>query len=144
MTHAEASTRLTELLTLPKNWNSYDADPPNEAAMINTCLVLGFMAAHKLEADRVLADANGGVGIVWVSAFNKGHQAHIICTNKGTVTAATWDAGDDFKFWWVSDFNLLGATDPGYDYPDEGDLQLNIQETLEYIRHYIWANHDTV
>lgn len=144
MIHSEAVAKLTELLALPKNWDSYGADPPNEASAINAFLIFGYMVAHKLEADGVLADTEGGIGIVWVSEFNKGHRAHIQCTNEGTVTAVSWDDDGDFKFWWVSDFNLLGATNPGFDCPDEGELQLNIQETLEYIRHYIWANHDTV
>ena len=149
MTYPELIEQLDALLKLGKNWDSYDADPPNETAIINARFVLEFMRGN-LEADRVIPCADGGVGIVWVSEFNKGHYAHIECNNTGAVTGVTHDrnvadSNDPafMKFWWISDFNLETG-EPGIDRPDEHDLQLSLTESLEYIRHYIWANHDTV
>jgi hypothetical protein len=148
VTYNESVAQLDSLLKLKKNWDSYESDPPNEQAMVNARCVLEYMKDN-LEANRVVPVADGGVGVVWVSEFNKGHYAHIECSNDGTVTGVTHDRNvletNDpafMKFFWISDFNK-DEGEPGVDRPDETDLQLTIQESLEYIRHYIWANHDT-
>jgi hypothetical protein len=140
MTYPELVAQLDSLLTI---------DTPNEIAIINARFVIEFMKDN-LEANRVVASSEVGIGIVWESEFNKGHYATIECANTGMVTGLTHDRNiadcNDpafMKFWWISEFNLDHGI-IGVDRPDEHDLQLSLIESLEYIRHYIWANHDIV
>lgn len=127
---------------------------PDEGALDNARRVLSAMEAHNLEGDQITQDERGGVNIVWNSQFNVGHEANIECTNDGIVTAYTINHNtDEMKFWWVREFvkfqwfNTGVVTqgswgEPGFDFPDPTELILTLEESMEYIRHFIWANHD--
>ena len=97
------------------------------------CTFLEHMADNNLEATQI-ADASYGIKIIWKNGFNKTHIVEVTFYNDGLVVGLAYDVdkpGWD-KEWLVTE--LSG--------PKEGYLRLSIDETLEYIRHFIWANHN--
>ncbi len=64
-----------EMAVLPKGWDTYDADPPNETAIDNARMMLVGLP----KPDCILPDVEGGVGIVF------GHQRWVSCDNSGEI-----------------------------------------------------------
>jgi hypothetical protein len=122
----EAQTSLT------KNWDSYDADPPNSLAIANMRTVLESMATQQLDASRVVPSAEGGLGVVWMSEFGLSRLAYIECCNDGSAGAVTSDNAGAVQVWYIGDIHR----------GDVDSVVLTLEETLERIRHFIWANHD--
>lgn len=96
---------------------------------------------HSLEPDWLIHD--GSIVFSWCpQEFNHGHIAEIEID--GVVTATTYikDHSTKRKFWWISDF-LAADYEPGWTGPISDDaLVLTLAETIECIRHHIWANHN--
>ena len=91
----------------------------------------------RLEASKMV-DTDHGVKIVWENGFNKTHVVEVIFYNNGFVMGLAFDiekVGWD-KRWTVTELSVPYSSD-AIPLP----LQLTIDESLEYIRHFIWANH---
>jgi len=106
--------------------------------------VLAFletMLDHQLEATRIEDDGDGSIRIVWENGFNKTHTATVTFFFFGPVIGEALDADPSFeKLWSVKEL----TPHTGQLKPLNGNddiLELTIAETLEYIRHFIWANH---
>ena len=91
---------------------------------------------HALEPDSISTSSNPSVKFLWhPQEFNIGHVAAIAVWFDGSISATTYSlnctpaAKSTAKFWWV-------------DHGPEGELVLSLPETIEYIRHHIWANHN--
>ena len=105
---------------------------PSQKAVCHMLSILEHMVEHELEASKLLC-IEDGFKIVWADGFNVGHKIEIHCSNSGMVVGkATGTNPDTNKIWIVSDLSPTV----------EGNLLLTLDETLEYIRHFIWANHD--
>jgi hypothetical protein len=115
-----------ELLALynPAEWQ-YASSPE---AVSNMLSVMEEMVSHNLEASRIV-NSESGLSIVWEDGFNVGHRAEIICCNDGSVIGKTINE-EKVKMWRVSGFK------------NELVFSLSLAETLEYVRHFIWANHN--
>ena len=142
MTHAEMHARVQVLLATPCEGKG--PEQPNNIAYRNALDLLAAMERHSIECTAIYPLANGGFEFAWFGS-NRPHHASLECANDGTVIGSSYDAttlfdvnDDVLKFWWVSNFNL--AT--GEPVPDKDALQLSLEETLEFIRHWVWANHD--
>jgi hypothetical protein len=79
-----------------------------------------------------------GASFVWENGFNKTHRAEIICFNSGAVVGTTSDteAPDTKKVWFISDLSAVLPV------PEVNPLLLTLDESLEFVRHWIWANHN--
>jgi hypothetical protein len=137
----ELREQLEALRTLLPDWDSYGAEVPNEWSLTTCKDILHLLETdHKLEADKVVADVDGGVAIFWKDmVFNKGRNAYIGCLNDKTVWVTlsnanipTTDPGW-FKFWYVSELTEVNEDITNY-------LFLDIDESIELIRHFIWAD----
>ena len=140
-----SATELLESLepykALKFGWDSYDkADPPNELAFSHIRTILEKMQTDALEGTKVVPHCDGGLEILWSSTFNKGHLAYIDCLNNGHVTLVSAnmnsDADLDFRYRVISDLNSAPS-----DEVEEGTLTITLKEALEFIRHYMWADH---
>jgi hypothetical protein len=109
-----------------------------EVGSFNIASIKAELLVHKLEwdFDRVTTE---GHGVLWENGFNKTHRAEIFCFNSGAVVGKSWDTEqpDNIKVWLVKDLSdnitLSTFTKP---------LLLTLDETIEYVRHWIWANHN--
>jgi hypothetical protein len=98
---------------------------------------LQHMEEHKLEASRI-KDTQFALSIIWENGFNATHKVEVTFFDAldCVIGVATDTANPAFgKDWVVKELSEL--RDP----PISKILVLNIDETLEYIRHFIWANH---
>jgi hypothetical protein len=79
-----------------------------------------------------------GASFVWENGFNKTHKAEIICFNSGAVVgiASDTEMPDQKKVWFVKDLSTFLPT------PEAKPLLLTLDESIEYVRHWIWANHN--
>lgn len=102
---------------------------PSTFAIDHMFSVLVSMSSHNLEASRIKITADS-ISIVWENGFNVGHSAEIICHNDGSVRGKAINE-EYTKDWQVSDFAA-----------ERQIFFLTLDETLEYIRHFIWANHN--
>lgn len=74
--------QLAALRTLRARWDSYHAQPPNEAAIQAADSALFVLRARNAEPSAVLPSAEGGVGICFVKADR---YAHLEFANDGDV-----------------------------------------------------------
>jgi len=90
------------LANLPPDWNSYGAQPPNEAALALARKVLAKAREADMVPDRIDASADDGVAICFLRGSN---YADIECFNSGEIAAVThvrcgkyvpdaWDVGE--------------------------------------------------
>jgi hypothetical protein len=77
---SNAKKHLSSLTTLPHNWDSYGAPAPNQAAIANAARVLDSLQYFELSIVRILASAEGGIGICFVQGDS---YADIECSNEG-------------------------------------------------------------
>jgi hypothetical protein len=99
--------------------------------------VFECMKKHDLEHNRTTVSADYS-SIFWEDGFNKTRTIELRCFNSGLVAGFADDSADrSEKIWWVSDL-LQGRSLPNF----EDILLLTLDETLEYVRHFIWANHN--
>jgi hypothetical protein len=80
----EESRRVTmeldRLRSLQNDWNSYGAEPPNEIAFDKAKLILSIAQTLRLPISRVVASAEGGIGVCFVRG---NRYAHIEASNQG-------------------------------------------------------------
>lgn len=113
---------------------------PSSFAIKNMLAILDGMVVHNLDGSQIVNSVDG-LSITWEFGFNKTHEAEIKCYNSGLVVgtsiniaADTWDKGE--KVWWIHELSPLNVIE------FENSLILTLAESLEYIRHFIWANHE--
>ena len=110
---------------------------PTQIAVRNMSAIFTALIAHNLDASST-AITNDYSCVVWEDGFNKTRKAEILCFNSGQVVGTVTDSDDASlnKIWWVSDLCPLN--------PVEFDdiLLLTLDESLEFVRHSIWANHN--
>jgi hypothetical protein len=117
----------------PSTWE-YKATP---VAVDHMLSIMEGMVKHDLEASRIAVKPES-VSVVWENGFNRAHAVEIICFNCGAVMgkATDTDQPDWCKTWWIS--GLCNPLPSGCTHP----LFLTLDESLEYVRHFIWANHN--
>jgi hypothetical protein len=107
-------------------------------SLLTLFAILKAMAKHNLDATKIV-DLEGSldvISILWQDGFNATHKVLLMCPNNdGQVIGQATDSADPTweKMWIVSDLSPEG---------NEGVLRLTLDETLEYVRHFIWANHN--
>lgn len=138
----ELRKELPGVLTQDFGWEC-----PNSIAIKNSNSVLDAMEKYQLDATTVVQTAEIGIAFVWLSVLAPERYAHIECTNDGAVTGTRSNRNVDFnhpdfcKVWWISELTKQTGT-PGVDCPGSGDLILSLEETIEHIRCFIWADYN--
>jgi hypothetical protein len=110
---------------------------PTPAAAKNLLALIEACAAHNLSVSYTsLTDEFSS--LVWEDGFNKTHRVEIMCYNCGVVVgkATDTDEPDGARVWFIPE--LSDDLPPATTRP----LLLTLDESLEYVRHYIWANHN--
>ena len=88
---AEARERLASMALLAPNWDSYGAEPPNARSRALTTCILGLLQRQVMSPTRIVASAEGGVGII----FSDGERyADIECLNSGEILTAIYSGQD--------------------------------------------------
>ncbi|MEX2120023.1 MAG: hypothetical protein WD847_10555 [Pirellulales bacterium] len=84
----ERLDRVARLQSLPRDWDSYGAEPPNRVAVERSRHVLEILSASGLPSPQITPSAEEGICI----SFRNGRfYAHIECFNSGEIVAATSD-----------------------------------------------------
>lgn len=104
------------------------------------CIRIALVLADEMEARHLdasyLVVAKPGLLLTWTSEFNKGRTAEIEINDDGYVQASVnGPHADHLLAWEITDFPFEGK----FKRPEH---KMNLAETLEYIRHFIWANHN--
>lgn len=87
------------LARLPKGWDSYGADPPNETAIKTSSDFIGILRDYQLRPTKVSPSAEGGVGI----CFERDDKyADIEFLNDGDVVAVKYRGQSDPEVWEVA------------------------------------------
>ena len=96
---AKLHEELDQLKSLPPDWDSYGADPPNGAALAAAGAILQGLRSAELAPDLVLPSAEGGVAI----AFVRGDRyADVECLNDGDVLIGLSDDRGAHRVWETS------------------------------------------
>jgi hypothetical protein len=74
--------QLRMLQGLRKNWNSYNADPPNPMAFDGAHRIIAKARYERIDVTRLVPSAEGGVGVCFVSG---NRYAHIEASNDGEL-----------------------------------------------------------
>lgn len=98
------SEQLKELSNLPTNWDSYDAEPPNDTALNWTKEILNILSKIGFFPTRITPSVENGVAI---SFIGNGKYADIECFNDGDILAVTSDGTGNPEVWEV-EANTLG------------------------------------
>ena len=108
---------------------------PSPVAVSHLLSLLERMVPHNLEASRIINNIEGLL-LTWEEGFNKLHYVEIQCYNAGLVVARAIDyESKEIKIWWIEELSPLNPVE------HETNLILSLDETMEYIRHFVWANH---
>jgi hypothetical protein len=100
----------------------------SEEERANVMRVFAAMEEHNLEAAHVVV-FNTCTRIYWHGGFNKNHEASIAC-DAHRIIGRTYTVNEEIKTWQIEG-------------PPTDGLEIPLDETLEHIRHWIWANHET-
>jgi hypothetical protein len=84
--------RLDELGKLIRDWDGYGAEAPNSLAVANAELVICELCRVEHEPDRVVASAEGGIGVY---LFRLKKRMLVECFNDGDICALI--SGSDFE-----------------------------------------------
>ena len=103
---------------------------PSNLAIINAGRVLNAMQEHQLEATSINND-HDVLRITWIGEFNTHKSVCMKFLGEGIVLCQVYEANTPTKMIGVSEFSSEFFT-----------LRLPLAETLEFIRHHIWANHE--
>ena len=95
---AELYERLDRLAELREDWDTYGAPPPNRSSMSNARSILALFEKACLTPTKVVASAEGGVGIVFVRGDK---YADVECLNEGDVLAAKYKGDAEPEVWEV-------------------------------------------
>lgn len=88
---------LEEMACLPKGWDSYHADPPNERAISNARPICNALATAG-EPWRVIPSVEGGVGVLLARSTRERYFG-FECLNGGSVTATISIMPAEGEFW---------------------------------------------
>ena len=110
--------QLQRLATVERNWDSYGADAPNEAALVSARDILKILEFAAFPPTRIVPSAEGGAGICFVEGEN---YADIECLNTGEILAAMYCGQAEPTVWEV------------------GGGEQSIRSTIEKIRVHITA-----
>jgi hypothetical protein len=101
---SELSAQLSQLDSfrlLRTGWDSYDAEPPNEAAIANARRILQCLWSRPTSAPfRLVPSVEGGVGIVFSGGGKK--YADMECFNDGEILAITSE-GSEPTVWTIGE-----------------------------------------
>lgn len=90
--------RIEDLENLKNNWDS-EIEPPNETAMNNLKLYLGYVNdITQLKGWDIVPSVEGGCGIFWTKEYK---YADIEFYNDGSIAAITTDRVEPGKAWEV-------------------------------------------
>lgn len=98
--YREQRHALIRLGNLMPNWNSYGADPPHPKTIGTARRLLKALRDIDLSPTKVLASAEGGVGIIF---DEPGRYAVIECLNSGDIVALIARGDDEPDVWEVRD-----------------------------------------
>jgi hypothetical protein len=91
---------LENLRSLPSNWDSYGAEPPDERSLSSAGFLLSRFAATECMPSRLIPSAEGGVALVFEEP---GKYADIECFNDGDIVAAICPDRTEPFIWEVLD-----------------------------------------
>jgi len=101
------------------------------SALESATAILNALENHQLEASGLYIDQSG-VHITWENGHSPTRMVKIQCQFNGLVHGRATDDYECIKRW---DIQGLGLE-------QWNELKLSLDETVEYIRHFIWANHN--
>lgn len=103
----------------------------------NLKIIQDNLALHQLEITKLYSGYSCH-SITINDGFNSNHIATIRCMNSGGVSVSLTKSNTSLfkKFWWISEFKPIENCN------NNSVLQLDLNESLEHIRHFIWANHN--
>ena len=102
-----------------------------EQAQKNAKAILDALESHQLEASGLYIDASG-VHITWENGHTPTRMVRIQCQFNGLVHGCATDDYECVKRWDISGLTCTSWC----------GLTLSLDETIEYIRTFIWANHN--
>lgn len=102
----EARQRLDVASLLKEGWDTYDAEPPNPNSVTESGKILTALETHNLPPTRVMASAEGGIGISFVEGESR---AEIEVFNTGEVVAATYTSQSEPVVWEIGQGQSLEA-----------------------------------
>jgi hypothetical protein len=97
---AEARERLESTTNLEPNWDTYNAEPPNETARTLARRILDSLEVISFPPTRVMPSVEGGIGLAFVEQDNR---ADIEVYNTGEIAAAIYSALQAPETWTVPD-----------------------------------------
>jgi hypothetical protein len=95
-TFDKAEKKLEDMTKIGPNWDSYDAEPPNQEARANAAEVLILLQEQALAPSTIVPSAEGGVAICFVRT---GTYADIECLNTGEILAVTYAGNNEPDVW---------------------------------------------
>lgn len=91
--------QIIDLKNLPKGWDSYNADPPNDKALINALNILDLLFESAFYPTRIVASVEGGVSFLFIRDIK---YADIECDNDSDILAGMSDRTGEPILWQVS------------------------------------------
>ena len=90
--------QIIELKNLSKGWDSYNANPPNYDALINSIEILNALFESQLIPTRIMPSVEGGVSFLFIKNTK---YADIECDNDGDVFAGMSDRIGEPILWQI-------------------------------------------
>ena len=97
---AEAQDGLDSLRDIPEGWDGHEAEPPNDAAIASTRLVLDSLQCIGFRPDRIAPSAEGGI---MLSFYVGKRYGDIEMFNTGEILAVTSDGNGSPHVWEVAE-----------------------------------------
>lgn len=91
--------QLEKLRDLPKDWDTYKADPPNDFALALAHQILSILIESSFPPIKIMASAEGGVGFVFTQ---KDKYGDIECLNSQEIVAVIYDRKTEPDAWTVA------------------------------------------
>lgn len=105
-------TKIKELSILNNGWDSYEAPPPNKAAVKSAEIILESLSSLRLHPAKIMPSVEGGIFFL----FTKGNRyADLECDNDGDIIAGISDRKNEPEIWEVnkrkySDINSIDSS----------------------------------
>jgi len=110
--------QIIELKNLSKGWDSYNADPPNYDALMNSLKILDVLFELQIIPKRIMPSVEGGVSFLFAENIK---YADIECDNDGDIFAGMSDRTGEPILWQVS----------------KEDEEKNLRETINKISSFL-------
>src|SRR6266508_827377 len=91
--------QLEKLRDLPKDWDTYKADPPNDFALTWAHIILSILIESGFPPTKIIASVEGGVGFVFTQ---KDKYGDIECLNSQEIVAVIYDRKTEPDAWTVA------------------------------------------